>query len=96
MTKLTKEAFLHIADHARLNLTEEELEGFRADVNNILEFSNKLKEINTDGVKATIAGNPIDNVVREDAAKQWQKTEQALNNAPEQEDGHFKVPAIMD
>lgn len=96
MTKLTKEAFLHIADHARLSLTEEELEGFRTDVNNILEFSDKLNEINTDDVIATITGNQIDNVMREDEPKQWDKTEQALENAPEHEDGHFKVPAIMD
>lgn len=62
----------------------------------ILTFTEKINEINTDGVKPTTNGNDLTNVLRKDVPVTWDKREEALANAPEEEDGQFKVPAIMD
>lgn len=87
---------IHTADQARLDLSEEELENYAKDVNSILAFTEKIKEINTDGVEPTTIGNLNKNVMREDTPVKWDKQEAALEHAPDHDGAHFKVPAIMD
>lgn len=96
MAEITKEDVLKTAELARLAITEEEAEMYSAQLSKIITYTEKIQEINTDGVKPTTNGNTITNVLREDEPVKWDKREKALNNAPEQEDGQFKVPAIMD
>jgi aspartyl-tRNA(Asn)/glutamyl-tRNA(Gln) amidotransferase subunit C len=96
MAKITKEDLLHIADQARLNLTEEELTHYENEINDVLTYTVKLHEVNTNDVKATTNGIELTKILREDIPVKWDKREAALDNAPEHEDGHFKVPAIMD
>src|SRR5690625_5621788 len=59
-----------------------------------ISFTEKINEINTDGVAPTTHGIQLTNVLRDDMPQKWDKREEALSNAPEQEDGQFKVPAI--
>ncbi len=96
MAEITKEDILRTADQARLVLSDEEAQHYAVQLSEILSFTEKINEINTDGVEPTTNGNQNKNVLREDEPKSWDKREEALNNAPDQEDGQFKVPAIMD
>lgn len=96
MADITKEDILRTADTARLSLSDEEAEMYSEQISSILTFTEKINEINTDGVKPTTNGIAITNVLRADEPKQYITREDALKNAPEQEDGQFKVPQIMD
>lgn len=96
MADISKEDILRTADLARLALTEEEAEMYSRQLSKIFSFTEKINEINTDGVKPTTNGNQNINVLRKDEPVQWGMREAALNNAPEHEDNQFKVPAIMD
>lgn len=69
---------------------------FSNQLTEIITFTEKIQNINTEGVKRTIYGNDNDNVLREDKAIRTITQEEALKNAPSQENGQFKVPSIMD
>ncbi len=94
--KITKEAVEHVAQLARLGITEEEKEEFAKDLSSILEYIDKLNRVNTEGVEPTAHILPIHNVFREDAVKPSLSIEEALMNAPDREDRFIKVPAILD
>lgn len=96
MATINKEDVLRTADLARLALTDEEAEMYSEQLTEIITFTEKINEINTDDVKPTTNGNDITNVLRKDEPVIWNKREEVLANAPEHEDGQFKVPAIMD
>ena len=96
MSQLTKNDVLRTADLARIALSEKEAEMYCTQLNEILSFTEKINEINTDNVKPTTNGNTLLNILRKDEPVQWNKREEALHNAPVHEDGQFKVPAIMD
>lgn len=92
----SKDELVHIADQSRLDLTEDASEMFVKDVRDILNFTAKIHEINTDGVKPTTNGNANHSRMRKDVAVKWDKQEEALNHAPEHDGEHFVVPPIMD
>ncbi|HLR42561.1 MAG TPA: Asp-tRNA(Asn)/Glu-tRNA(Gln) amidotransferase subunit GatC [Pseudogracilibacillus sp.] len=96
MATITKEDILRTADLVRLDLTDEEAEMYSEQITDIITFTEKINEINTDGVEPTTNGNTLTNVLRNDEPIKWDKQTEAINNAPEQEDGQIKVPAIMD
>lgn len=62
----------------------------------ILEYADVLNKLNVDNVQPTAHVLPLRNVMRADEAKPSLSRELALSNAPEQEDGYFKVPKIME
>ncbi len=86
----------HVANLARLELSEQEKLKFTEQMNSILEFAEKLNELNTENVEPTTHVLDIKNIVRKDEVKESISREDALRNAPSQEDGHFKVPAIIE
>ncbi|USB32600.1 Asp-tRNA(Asn)/Glu-tRNA(Gln) amidotransferase subunit GatC [Paenibacillus sp. YPG26] len=86
----------HVARLARLNLTQEEKETFTEQLNSILQYADKLKELNTDGVEATTHVLHLSNVMREDVVKESLPAEKVFLNAPDEEDGQFKVPAVLE
>ncbi|OEF97033.1 Asp-tRNA(Asn)/Glu-tRNA(Gln) amidotransferase subunit GatC [Desulfuribacillus alkaliarsenatis] len=86
----------HVANLARLELSEKDKELFTEQLNSILEFAEKLNELDTENVPPTSHVLDIKNVVRKDEVKQSLPREEALRNAPSQEEGHFKVPAIIE
>lgn len=96
MAKITKEQVLHTANLATLAISEEEAEMYSSQLTEIITFTEKIQNINTDGVERTIYGNANDNVLREDKAVRTITQEEALKNAPSKEDGQFKVPSIME
>lgn len=94
--KITKETIEHVANLARLNLTDEEKSTLVSDMEQIISYVDKLNELDTSNVKPTDHVIPISNVFREDKAEPSFPREKILANAPSSEDGCFKVPKIVE
>ncbi|AIQ65539.1 Aspartyl/glutamyl-tRNA(Asn/Gln) amidotransferase subunit C [compost metagenome] len=86
----------HVAKLARLHLSPEEEALFTEQMNAILQYAEKLGSLNTDDVPPTTHVLHVSNVMREDVVKESITVEEALLNAPDEEDGQFKVPAVLD
>lgn len=86
----------HVANLARLELSEQEKEQFNGQLNAILKYAEKLNELNTDDVEPTSHVLPVYNVMRDDVVKPSVSNETALRNAPDEDDGQFKVPAVLE
>ena len=84
-----------IAMLARLKLTEEEVDNYTGQLNQILEYIEKLNELDTENIEPL--SNPVENtnVFRDDKLKSSTKTEDALKNAPDKDEQHFKVPKVI-
>jgi len=94
--RITKEEVEHVANLARLALSEDEKEALAAQLNKILEYADKLKELNTEGVNPTAHPLPVKNVFREDEVRPSLPVEDVLSNAPQREGDYFKVPRIVE
>jgi aspartyl-tRNA(Asn)/glutamyl-tRNA(Gln) amidotransferase subunit C len=86
----------HVAKLARLQLSPEEEATFTEQMNAILQYAEKLNELGTENVQPTTHVLQVSNVMRDDVVKESLSQEEALLNAPEDEDGHFKVPAVLE
>ncbi len=93
--KISKEQVEHVAMLARLELTEAEKETYTEQLNSILEYAAVLDKLDTKDVPPTAHPLPLHNVFRDDVVKPSISQEEALANAPDQEDGFFKVPKIV-
>src|SRR5699024_11728325 len=60
---------------------------------NMAVFKDQLSEVHTDGVQPTTHGVEVKNVLRKDEPKQWITQEEVLKNAPDKQDGQFRVPS---
>ena len=95
MERISADTVRHVALLARLQLTEDEVSHFQDDLNNILEYVEKLGELDTSEVPPSSHSFHMENVFREDVVRESLSNEDALANAPEAEDGCFKVPAVL-
>ncbi|PQP84886.1 Asp-tRNA(Asn)/Glu-tRNA(Gln) amidotransferase GatCAB subunit C [Paenibacillus sp. PCH8] len=86
----------HVAKLARLNLTAEEEQTLTGQLNAILKYAEKLNELDTEDIEPTTHVLHVSNVMRDDENKESLAIEQVMRNAPEEEDGQFKVPAVME
>jgi aspartyl-tRNA(Asn)/glutamyl-tRNA(Gln) amidotransferase subunit C len=86
----------HVARLARLALTEEEKGQLRDQLGMILEHATKVSEVAADDVPPTAYAIPRANVYREDVPEPSLPQAEALSNAPEKEDGRFKVVRIVE
>jgi aspartyl-tRNA(Asn)/glutamyl-tRNA(Gln) amidotransferase subunit C len=93
---LSKAEVEHVARLARLGLTEAEKEEFTWQLNEIITFVEKLKELDTTGIEPTAHAIPIQNVFRADEIKPSLDPEQALANAPDRINDFFKVPKLLE
>ena len=94
--KVTRETIEHVADLARLNLTEIEKERLTSEMEKIISYVDKLNELDTFDVKPMEHVIPIRNVLREDKTEKSYDREKILANAPLSEDGCFKVPKVVE
>ena len=96
---ITRAEVLKIAALANLQFSEPELEDFTAQFQHILNYIEKLKEVEVDGVAPTSHVALVEHaeipVFREDEAHTSLPAEEALMNAPDREDGHFRVPKVL-
>ncbi len=93
---LTREEVEHIANLARLALTEEEKERFRQQLSAVLEYAARLQELDTEAIPPTATVLPLRNVMRPDEPRPPAPREDILANAPDAEENCFKVPAIWE
>jgi aspartyl-tRNA(Asn)/glutamyl-tRNA(Gln) amidotransferase subunit C len=89
---ITRDEVLHVARLARLELTEDEIERFTAQLSAILEAVAKVSELDLSGVEPTAHPLDVVNVWAEDEPRPSIPVEDALANAPDHENGFFKVP----
>ena len=92
---ISKEEIIHIAKLASLNLSEEEIERYTNDMQEILEFASFINTVNTDGMNETTGANQKSNVFRKDEVINFQNRELLLQNAPSQDEGMFRIPKVI-
>lgn len=92
---INKEEIIHIAKLASLNLSEEEIEKYTNDMQEVLEFANIINSVNTEGMSETIATNKKSNVLRKDEIIDFENRELLLQNAPSQDEGMFRIPKVI-
>ena len=95
MVKITEHDVEQAAISSRLELTEAEKTAYTESINNILEYLDKLEQLDTSEVEPAERVLPLKNVFREDKLQSSLTKEQVLANAPEVEAGCFKVPRIV-
>lgn len=96
MSSITKETVCYVADLARLYLTDEEIEQMTEALNKILEFEEQLNSVNTDNVEPMAHAVPLNNVMREDVVEESMPIREAMLNAPDEVEGFFRVPRIIE
>ena len=92
---ISKEEVLYIAKLARLEFDQEKVEEFTHQLGKILEYINKLSELDISDVEPTYHVLDMVSVMREDEVGQSLSQEEALSNAPDSKDGFFRVPKII-
>ncbi|HHY19050.1 MAG TPA: Asp-tRNA(Asn)/Glu-tRNA(Gln) amidotransferase subunit GatC [Firmicutes bacterium] len=96
MSLIDKKTVERVADLARLHLTEEEKEDMTKSLNEILEFEQKLANLDTDDVEPTIHAIELKNVMRKDKVEESLSIRDVFLNAPDEAEGFFKVPRIVE
>lgn len=93
--KVSKEELLHIAKLADLNLKDEEVDNYLANLQDILNFADAVAKAPTEGLEETIGANENCNVFRKDEVEVFENYEGLLQNAPEKEREMFKIPKVI-
>jgi len=94
--KLRRDEVLHIAELVKIALTEEETERFAEQLSEILAYAEKLNQLDTDAIPPTAQAIYRRNVTRPDVAQPSLSPEEALANAPQRQDGFFRVRPILE
>jgi len=94
--KISKEEIEHIAVLARLSLSEEEKDLFGSQLSSILDYMEKLNELDTKGIEPTSHVLSLSNVMRDDIPRPSIPKEDALMNAPDHTEKFFRVPKIIE
>ena len=93
--EVSKEEIIHIAKLAHLKLSDNEIDEYIENLQDILNFANVVNNAPVDGLKETIGANDQFNVFREDEIVEFKDKELSLQNAPEQEEGMFRIPKVI-
>ncbi len=94
--KISKEDVKKVAELARLEFNEAQTEKFTEQLENILEYIEKLNELDTDDVEPTSHVLDISTPLREDKVQKLLTIDEVLQNAPESEDDFFVVPQVIE
>lgn len=92
---IKKEEVKHIAKLARLGLSEKEIEKFQKELSSILDYIEKLEEVDVSGTEATSHPFSAENVMREDEAVEKKNSRELVDSAPDTKDKYFKVKSIL-
>ena len=93
---LTPADVLHIARLARIELSEDDVSRFAAQLSGILDHFAALSAVDTEGVEPTAHPLPLANVMRDDEVAPSLRREEVLANAPDQEEGYLRVRAVLE
>ena len=94
--KVTREMIDYVADLSRLRLTEEEKKREEAGLGSIIEYMEKLNQLDTAGIEPMSHAFPVRNVFREDEVRPSRDRDALLDNAPRKKDGAFQVPKTVE
>jgi len=93
---ITKETVEYVSHLARIELKPQELEKISRQLQDILDFIDKLTKLNIENIQPTSHILPLSNVLREDVLKESLPPQKTLNNAPVKERSFFVVPKIIE
>ncbi|MES2766000.1 MAG: Asp-tRNA(Asn)/Glu-tRNA(Gln) amidotransferase subunit GatC [Bacteroidota bacterium] len=85
----------NIADLARLKFSDEKLEQFAAQFENVLNYIAVIENLNLEGVEPLAQVNEAENIFADDAARPSLSAEEVLKNAPKHNEIFFKVPKVL-
>jgi aspartyl-tRNA(Asn)/glutamyl-tRNA(Gln) amidotransferase subunit C len=94
--KITLDEVEHVARLARLALDAEEKERMRRQLDAILGYVEQLRRVDTEGIEPTAHVLPLVNVMRDDEVRPSYPADAMLHNAPDAQDGQFRVPRILE
>ena len=95
MTKISSSDVRKVAQLARLELSDDQIETYTSQLEEILSYVDKLQEIDTENVPPTTRAVEVVNVMREDLVEVNTTREDILNQAPQREGDFFRVPKIL-
>jgi len=93
---ISDETIEYVGILAKLELSDEEKEQAKKDMGRMLDYIDKLNELDTTGVEPMSHVFPVNNVFREDVVTNGDDRENMLKNAPEQKDGTYVVPITVE
>ena len=94
--KLSHEEVKHIAQLARLGVSDADVEKFSKQLSNILEAFEVLEQIDTTEIPPTSHPVAVRNILRDDAVRSSFPPDEILSNAPQEEEGCFRVRAVLE
>ena len=92
---ISRNEIMHIANLARLNLNEEEIDRYTKDMEEIIEFANIINSIDTENIDEAISASDQVNVFRKDEVKEFEDKEALIKNAPSMDGGMFHLPSVI-
>jgi len=93
--KVNKELIKHVAEVARLKLTDKEIEKFSKELRETIEAFSKIDDVDTKGIEASLQAVELRNMLREDKEEKSFTQEEALNLTDHKKDGYFKGPKAI-
>jgi aspartyl-tRNA(Asn)/glutamyl-tRNA(Gln) amidotransferase subunit C len=94
--KLSLAQVEHVARLAQLTLSDQEKGLFREQLSSILEYAQRLQQLDTSAIPPTATVLPLENVMRDDQVCPSLPLAGVLANAPDTEDGYFRVPVVLE
>ena len=95
MSRISKEEVSKVAQLAKLQLNEEQIDNHAIQIEKILDYINQLEKIDTNDISCTTRAIEVTNVLRSDANEKFKNKEDILNLAPSREENFYKVPKII-
>lgn len=93
--QISDEEVIRIAKLARLKIEENEIQNYKKNLEDILDFADTINHVDTSNIDETIGINENYNVFRKDEIRQESNKEDLLVNAPSKDDGMFRIPNVM-
>lgn len=93
--EISKEEILHIAKLASLKIKDEEIEEYRKNLQDILNFAKTIDSVDTNNLEETNGATTNINFLREDVVEEFEDKEKLMQNAPDQENNMFKIPKVL-
>lgn len=94
--KIDREMVVHIAELAKLQLTDEEIDRYAEQLSDILNYAELLQQLDTDAISPTASVLPLRNVLRPDVVQSSLPRDAALAESADTAEGQFRVEAVWD
>ena len=94
--KLSREQVTNIAELAKLELTEHEIEQYAGQLSAVLDYASSLEQLDTKDIPPTATVLPLENVMRDDVVQPSLPRDLVVANAPDAIEGQFRVDAVLE